>query len=268
MEPTTEQPMPHHIFDSHAHYDVVQFDPDRNHLLSHTLPADGICGVINMGTDLDSCRKTITLIEQYRYFFGAVGIHPECAQSLPPDWMDQLSNLLEHDRIVAVGEIGLDYHYEDACPRARQRSVFRAQLALANAHDKPVVIHDREAHGDTMQLLHELRPQGVLHCYSGSLEMARQLVKLGLYIGIGGVVTFKNARTCAEVAKWLPLDRLLLETDAPYLSPVPFRGKRNQSSYIRYTAERIAELRGCSAQEIVDAATENTIRLFHLEAYM
>lgn len=250
------------IFDSHAHYDDEQFDADREELLETRLPAAGVCGVLNMGSDLESCQATLALTRRYDYIYGAVGIHPECARDLPEHWLSDLRDMLAEEKIVAVGEIGLDYHWLDECPKERQQEVFAAQLELANELSLPVAVHDREAHADTLGFLKEYRPRGVVHCYSGSWEMARELLNLGFYLGIGGVVTFKNARHVVEVAQKMPLDRLLLETDAPYMAPVPHRGKRNDSSLIALVAEKIAELRGITAEEVLAAARENTRTLF------
>lgn len=250
------------IFDSHAHYDDGQFDPDREELLGRILPGKGVCGVVNMGADLQGCYDTVALTEQYGYIYGAVGIHPENAKDLPENWLEIIRELLKKDKIVAVGEIGLDYHWLDECPKERQQEVFAAQLALANELSLPVAVHDREAHGDTLDFLKRYRPQGVVHCFSGSWEMAREILKLDMYLGIGGVVTFKNARHPVEVAKNMPLNRLLLETDAPYMAPVPHRGKRNDSSLIIHAAEKIAELRGETTEVILNAAAENARRLF------
>jgi len=250
------------IFDSHAHYDDEQFDPDREELLGKILPGKGVCGVINMGADLQGCYDTVSLTEQYSYIYGAVGIHPENAKVLPENWSETIRELLKKDKIVAVGEIGLDYHWLDECPKERQLEVFEKQLDLAKELDMPVAIHDREAHGDTLALLQKHRPRGVVHCFSGSWEMAREVLKLGMYLGIGGVVTFKNARHPVEVAKNMPLDRLLLETDAPYMAPVPHRGERNDSSLIIHAAEKIGELRGELPETILNAAAENARRLF------
>lgn len=252
------------IFDSHAHYDDEQFDPDREELLGARLPAAGVCGILNMGSDLENCRQTLALTRRYDFIYGAVGIHPECARDLPEDWLSTIRDMLLQEKIAAVGEIGLDYHWLDECPKERQQEVFAAQLALANELSMPVAVHDREAHADTLRFLKEYRPKGVVHCYSGSWEMARELLSLGFYLGIGGVVTFKNARHVVEVAQKMPLDRLLLETDAPYMAPVPHRGKRNDSSLISFIAEKIAELRGVAAEEILTAARENTEALFRI----
>ncbi|MBP3704116.1 MAG: TatD family hydrolase [Clostridia bacterium] len=252
------------IFDSHAHYDSEQFNEDREELLGSVLPQKGVCGVINMSADFESLEKTVSLCDQYDYFYGAVGIHPECAADLPENWLEEVESLLPHPKIVAIGEIGLDYYWEDACPRERQKEVFIAQLELAKKYDLPVVIHDREAHGDMMEILRKYKPKGVVHCFSGSVELARETIALGMYIGLGGVVTFKNARHSVEVAADIPIDRLLTETDAPYMAPVPMRGKRCDSSMIPYDAAKIAEVRGITAQEVLTAGCENACRLFSI----
>ena len=252
------------IFDSHAHYDDSQFNPDREELLGRGLPQAGVTEVVNMAADLASCQTTWELTQRYDYFWGAAGIHPEEARDLPEDWLAQVTGWLKKPKMVAVGEIGLDYHWLDACPKERQQEVFDQQLELANKLSLPVVVHDREAHADTLAFLRKHRPQGVLHCFSGSWETAKEVLGLGMYIGLGGVVTFKNARHPVEVAQNVPLDRLLLETDCPYMAPVPHRGKRNDSSLIPLVAEKIGELRGMDLQEILDITQENAKRLFHI----
>ena len=254
--------MIHSIFDSHAHYDDEQFDQDREQLLGWVLQEKGVVGIINMGSDLKSCQTTLELTHRYDYIFGGAGIHPECARDLPDNWLDQLRTFLKDPKIVAVGEIGLDYHWLDECPKDRQKEVFDAQLELAQELAMPVVIHDREAHGDTLEFLKKYKPAGVVHCFSGSWETAQEILKLGMYIGLGGVVTFKNARHAVEVAEKLPLERLLLETDAPYMAPGPHRGKRNDSSLIALVAEKIGELRGIDPQAVLDITAENTRKLF------
>lgn len=253
------------IFDSHAHYDDSQFDGDREELLGHILPEKGVSGVINMAADLASCQTTWELTQRYDYVYGAAGIHPEEARDLPHDWLEQVRAWLSRPKMVAVGEIGLDYHWLDACPKDRQQEVFADQLELAKELSLPVVVHDREAHADILAFLQRYRPAGVVHCFSGSWETAREILNLGMYIGLGGVVTFKNARHPVEVANNIPLDRLLLETDCPYMAPVPFRGKRNDSSLIAYVAERIGEVRGQPAEEILQAAEANARRLFAID---
>ena len=254
------------IYDSHAHYDDSAFQEDRAWLLEKQLPLSGVRCVINMGTRLLTCASTVGLSDLNPDIFAAVGIHPEEIDgSLPEDWLQCLRVWLERGDAVAVGEIGLDYHWEDCAPRERQREVFAAQLSLAKELDLPVCVHDRDAHADVLELLREYRPQGVLHCFSGSLEMAREILDLGMYIGIGGAVTFKNAKKILRVAAGIPLDRLLLETDAPYMAPEPHRGRRNDSSMIPHTAAKIAELRGITTREVLEASNQNIRRLFRLE---
>ncbi len=250
------------IFDSHAHYYSHQFDSDREQLLGWTLQEKGVVGIVNMGSDLESCYATLELARRYDYIWGGVGIHPEDALDLPEDWLGQIQEMLKEPKIVAMGEIGLDYHWLDACPKGRQQEVFAIQLELARELALPVVVHDREAHADTLEFLKKYKPAGVVHCFSGSWETAREILDLGMYIGLGGVVTFKNARHAVEVARNIPLERLVLETDAPYMAPVPYRGKRNDSSLIAFVAEIIGELRGMEAQAVLDVTAENTRRLF------
>ncbi len=250
------------IFDTHAHYNDSRFDEDRDMLLT-SLNNDCVSGIINCGCDLESSLETVTLTEKYPFVYGAVGVHPHEAEETSEDDLEKIKSLYKKDKIIAVGEIGLDYFY-DFSPREKQIEIFRKQIITANELDLPVIIHDREAHEDTMNILKELRPKGVVHCFSGSAEMAKEILKLGLYIGIGGAVTFKNARKPVEVVEILPLDKLLLETDAPYMTPVPFRGKRCDSSHIAYTAEKIAEIKGIAVQELIDKCTENAKMLFNI----
>ena len=248
------------IFDSHAHYNDDAFDADRDALLS-ALPSSGVCGVINCGTDPASSRASLLLAERYDYIYFAAGIHPEDCGEKDLSELDEIKELLQHKKCVAIGEIGLD-HYWPTPSREEQALFFEAQLKIAIEANMPVIIHDREAHADTMELLRRYRPKGVLHCFSGSTEMMKEAVKLGLYIGLGGTVTFKNARKSVETAKEVPEDRLLLETDCPYMAPVPFRGKRNDSSLIAYVAEAIAAIRQTDVQTLIDRCTENTKKLF------
>ena len=254
--------MLHNIFDAHAHYDDRWFDEDRDELLS-SMPQNGVSCIVNAAVDLKTAKTAIGYAEKYPFMYACAGIHPENLEGLPEDYLSQLTGLLSHPRVVALGEIGLDYHWD--IPRDEQNKVFEEQLRLARELDVPVVIHDREAHGDVMELVRRYRPKGLMHCYSGSAEMLKEVLKLGLSISLGGTVTFKNARVPVEVAAAVPLDRLLLETDCPYLSPVPFRGKRNDSAKIAFTALRIAELRGMDAQELIDITTENAKRLYGIE---
>lgn len=251
------------IFDSHAHYLDDRFDDDRDALLTTLLGGD-VCGIIENGTTAATSRGAVALAHRHPHVWAAVGIHPCDAADAVDEDLSVIEQLAADEKAVAIGEIGLDYHYEDCCPREVQQHWFRAQLELANRLSLPVVVHDREAHEDTLRFLQEYRPAGVVHCFSGSVEMARELLKLGLYIGIGGVVTFKNARKTVEVAAAIPLDRLLLETDAPYLAPVPLRGHRCDSSMIRYTADTIAALRGISTEELLDITANNARCLYNL----
>lgn len=248
------------IFDTHAHYDDERFGEDRDELLS-SLFKTSVSHIINCGCDLKSSLTTIELAERYPQLYAAIGVHAHEASECTAEDLAEIKKLYCHEKVVAVGEIGLDYYY-DFSPRDRQIEVFTQQIKLANELDLPVIIHDREAHEDTLNILKELRPKGVVHCFSGSREMAEEIVKLGLYIGLGGAVTFKNARRPIEVAEYLPLDRLLLETDAPYMTPVPFRGKRCDSAHIMYTAEKIAEIKGMDTRELIDICNNNAKELF------
>ena len=250
------------IFDTHAHYDDERFDADRDELL-RALHENGVSGIINCGCDVRSSKFSRELSEKYDFVYFAAGIHPQEVDGYKPEDLELTEALTEHEKCVAVGEIGLDYHY-GAESAGRQRELFEAQVRFAAERGIPVIVHDREAHEDTFDILKKYRPSGVLHCYSGSVEMAKEVLKLGMYIGIGGSVTFKNARRPVEVAAMLPEDRLLLETDCPYMSPVPFRGKRCSSDLIAYTAEKIADIRGTDAQHIIDAARENAKALFNI----
>lgn len=251
------------IFDTHAHYDDSRFDEDRFPLLEK-LMSESVCGIINCGCDYASSLAALELAHRYDGVYAAVGVHAHEAADTTDADMELISQMYGDEKVVAVGEIGLDYHY-DFSPRDRQIEVFTRQVVLANELSLPVIVHDREAHEDTLRILKELKPKGVVHCFSGSAEMAKEIVRLGLYIGIGGAVTFKNAKKPVEVCEYVPLDRLLLETDAPYMTPVPFRGQRCDSSHIAYTAEKIAEIKGISAQELIDICRENAKRLFSVK---
>ncbi len=250
------------IFDTHAHYDDEKFDSDRSELLS-TLPTLGVDRIITQGTNAETSRQNILLAEKYDYIYATVGVHPECLDTLKDDTFEQIAAWTQHPKVVAIGEIGLDYYYEEI-PRDLQKRVFEKQLILSKELNMPVTVHDREAHGDTLDFLKKYKPKGIVHCFSGSVEMAREIVKLGMYIGIGGVITFKNARKTVEVVQSLPLERLVLETDAPYLAPVPFRGKRCDSSMIRYTAQAIANILGRSVEEILKITRENAFTVYDI----
>lgn len=256
-----------YIFDSHAHYDDEAFDEDRFKLIE-SLKEKGVCGVINCGCTSESTETALALSEKFDFVYFASGIHPENIPSPEEDEkvFDKIKELAKHKKCVAIGEIGLDYHYEDGAPRERQIEWFEKQLILANELSLPVIVHDRDSHADILELLKKHRPKGVVHCFSGSLEMAQEVLKLGMYIGIGGAVTFKNAKKPVRVAEGIPIDRLLLETDCPYMAPVPFRGKRCDSSLIAFTAEKIAEIRGITTDEVLKAGKINASALFGIEA--
>ena len=251
------------IFDSHAHYDDEQFDPDRDALLA-ALPGMGVRCIMNAASDLDSARRGIALAGRYAQLYCSVGVHPHEAKDAPADLEEQLERLAACEKVRAVGEIGLDYHY-DFSPRDRQQEVFRRQLQMARELDLPVIVHDREAHRDTVELLREYRPKGIVHCFSGSAEMARELVGLGLYIGFTGVVTFHNARKALAAAAVVPAERLLIETDCPYMAPVPFRGRRCDSSMLEHTARALAAVRGIEVQALVDQTFRNACDVYGIE---
>ena len=252
------------LFDTHAHMDDRAFDEDRAALLS-SLPEQGIELLMNPGCSLASSRNADLLSQTYDYIYAAVGSHPDAADEVNEAVLEAYRQLCrENPKIQAIGEIGLDYHYEDI-PRELQLKAFRAQMSLAAELDLPVIVHERDAHADGMAVIDEFPTvKGVFHCYSGSAEMAAELVKRGWYIGFTGVLTFKNARKALEVAASIPLDRLVLETDCPYMAPEPFRGKRNHPGYLYRMAERLAELRGISVEEIHRITTENGKRLYRI----
>ena len=245
------------IFDSHAHYDDAKFDDEREALLAE-LPSRGVCGVVNCGCDTASSKAALKLADSYSYIYAAVGIHPE---NIGGGTLNEIRTLVKHKKCVAIGEIGLDYYWVSD-NKEQQKELFSQQLELANEINKPVIVHDRDAHSDTLELLKKHRPKGVVHSFSGSTEMAKEILKLGMYIGIGGVITFKNAKKLPEVVKMLPEDRFLLETDAPYLTPVPYRSKINNSAMIYLTAQKIAEIRNTDTVHILTAAQENAKNLF------
>ncbi len=250
------------IFDTHAHYDSSAFNPDREAVLA-ALPEAGVALVVDPGCDLPTSRAALALAEQFPHVYAAVGIHPEdCAGYTDAD-LDALRQLCRHDKAVAIGEIGLDYYWAENPPREFQQQVFRRQLELALELDMPVIIHDREAHGDSLAIVKEYPGlRGVFHCFSGSPEMAAELLKRGWYLGFDGPITYKNAKRAPEVAAITPLDRILVETDSPYMTPVPFRGKRNDSRYLPYVLEKLAEWKGVTTEEMTDITFANGKRLF------
>ena len=248
------------IFDSHSHYDDEKFDEDRETLLTK-LKTKGVGGIITLGCNIESSKKALELAEKYDYIYAAVGIHP-CDIEKGTD-LTEIEELAKHKKCVAIGEIGLDYYWVSD-NKEEQKNLFDSQLKLANKLDLPVSIHDREAHEDTLNLLKLNRPKGVVHSFSGSVEMSKEIFKLGMYIGVGGVITFKNAKKLPEVIKEAPEDRILLETDAPYLAPVPYRSKINHSGMIYLTAQKIAEIRNTTTEHILNVTFENAKKLFNL----
>ena len=252
------------IFDTHAHYDADRFDSDRDTVLS-ALPGDGVGLVVDPGCDLPSSRAAVALAEKYSHVYAAVGIHPEDCAGFQDGDLAELRQLLRHPTAVAIGEIGLDYYWEENPPRDFQQTVFRKQLALASELDLPVIVHDREAHGDSLAIIQEFPTvTGVFHCFSGSPEMAAELLKRGWYLGFDGPITYKNAKRAPEVAAITPLDRMVVETDAPYMPPVPMRGKRNDSRYLPYVIEKLAAWKGVTVEEMTRITWENGRRLFRL----
>lgn len=252
------------LFDTHAHYDDERFDEDREALLN-AMPEKGVGLIVNPGCDLASSRTAVDMAQKYDFLYAAVGIHPENCGDFAPAMMDGLRALAKAPKVVAIGEIGLDYYWEDNPPRAFQQTVFRKQLALAAELDLPVIVHDREAHGDCLAIIKEFPTvTGVFHCFSGSPEMAAELLKRGWYLGFDGPITYKNAKRAPEVAAVTPLERIVVETDAPYMAPVPMRGKRNDSHYLPYVIEKLAEWKGVTAEEMTRVTWENGRRLFRI----
>ena len=252
------------LFDTHAHMDDESFDADRKELLE-SLPGQGIALLMNPGCSLASSRNASRLSQEFDYIYAAVGSHPDAADEVNEEVLEEYRKLCKlNPKIKAIGEIGLDYHYEDI-PREIQLKAFRMQMALAAELDLPVIVHEREAHEDGLRIVDEFPTvKGVFHCYSGSAEMAKELVKRGWYIGFTGVLTFKNARKAIEVASAIPLDRIVLETDCPYMSPEPFRGRRNDPGKLYRMAEKLAEIRGLTVEEIHAVTLENGKRLYRI----
>lgn len=252
------------LFDTHAHYDARRFDSDRHELLA-SMEQNGVGRILNAGCDLESSRMAMELAHQYNFIYAAVGSHPDDADHVDGALVDTYRELAKDKKVVAIGEIGLDYYYEDV-PREQQKKAFRMQMELARELNLPVIVHERDAHGDGLEIVKDFPDvTGVFHCYSGSLEMARELVKLGWYVGFTGVLTFKNARKALEVAENVPLHRIVLETDCPYMAPEPYRGKRCDSTMLPRMAEKLAQLRDKTVEEIEQITWENGCRLFRLE---
>ncbi len=253
------------IFDTHAHYDSGGFNSDREEVLA-ALPEAGVTLVVDPGCELESSRQAIALAEKFPHVYAAVGIHPSDCAGTDEAAFAALRELAEHEKVVAIGEIGLDYYWEDNPPREFQQMVFRRQIELALELDLPVIVHDREAHGDSLSIVLEYPAlRGVFHCFSGSPEMAQELLKRGWYLGFDGPITYKNAKRAPEVVAITPLERIVIETDAPYLTPVPFRGKRNSSAHRSYVIEKLAEWKGVAPEEMERITWENAVRFYALE---
>ena len=252
------------LFDTHAHLNDPAFDPDREALMESFADA-GVGLVMNAGCSLESSRDIVAMADKYPWLYASVGSHPDSASEVNEEVLEEYRKLCKlSNKVKAIGEIGLDYYYEDI-PREIQQKAFRMQMALAQELDLPVIVHERDAHNDGMAIVKEFpKVKGVFHCYSGSAEMARQLVELGWYIGFTGVLTFKNARKAVETAASIPLDRIVLETDCPFMAPEPFRGKRNHPGYLYRMAEKLAEIRGISVEEVHAATYENGKQLYRI----
>ena len=252
------------IFDTHAHYADRAFDADREQVLEE-LPGKGVQLVMLAASGLDDSAENMRLAQMYGYIYAAVGVHPESIDEIPADYTDRLREMTASEpKIKAIGEIGLDYHYE-GYDRDAQIRFFREQLELAAELDMPVIVHSRDAAEDTVDILREYRPRGVVHCFSGSAETAREILKLGMYIGFTGVLTFKNAKKALRALEAVPLDRLLMETDCPYMAPEPFRGKRSDSSMIADTAAKAAEVKGITKQELIDITCRNGMTMYGID---
>ncbi|SHI25975.1 TatD DNase family protein [Butyrivibrio fibrisolvens DSM 3071] len=254
------------IFDTHAHYDDHQFDDDRYSLIE-SMTGNGIGAVVNNAADLESVRSSLELAHKYDFIYAAVGVHPENVNELDDEKLEWLRDQSRDPKAVAIGEIGLDYYYPENPDRDTQIMWFKRQLQLAAEEDLPVVVHSRDAAADTMEIMKEAAAKGIvadIHCYSYSPEQALEYVKLGFYIGVGGVVTFKNGRKLKETVEKIPLDRILLETDCPYMAPEPFRGKRNSSLYLPYVVKEIARIKGVTEQEVMDVTMDNAKKFYRI----
>ena len=250
------------LFDTHAHYDDERFDGDREALLA-SMPEKNVGLIVNPGCDIPSSRAAVELAGKFDFVYAAVGIHPENCADFEPEQIEKLRELAKEPKVVAIGEIGLDYYWAENPPKDLQQMVLRRQLLLAQELRLPVIIHDRDAHADTMAIVREFpQVRGVFHCFAGSTEMARELIGMGWMLSFNGAATFKNARKAPEVIAAVPLEKLMIETDAPYLTPVPHRGERNDSSYVCFVAEKIAEIKGLSPEEVERVTWENGRRFF------
>ncbi|WP_296628128.1 TatD family hydrolase [uncultured Negativibacillus sp.] len=255
------------IFDSHAHYDDPRFDDDRDTLLS-SMASNGVRTIMNVGNTTSANVAGIELAKKYPFVYCSIGIHPdqsaEIAAQNSRDYLDVIAQQLSYEKAMALGEIGLDYYYDDDAPRDIQKKIFEEQLALAKDLDVPVIIHNRDAHQDTLELLKKYRPKGIMHCFSSSAEVAKEVLRLGMYIGFTGVITFKNARRAVEAAAEIPLDRLLVETDCPYMAPEPYRGKRCDSTMLPRMVEKLAQIKGIDPQQLADQTFQNACAVYNI----
>lgn len=254
--------MYNNIFDTHSHYDDDKFDNDRASLLK-SLPEKGVINAVSCGCDIKSSEFNRLLAEKFDYLYFAAGFHPENLEGAEITELNKIKELAAHKKCVAIGEIGLDYYWMDST-KEKQKLFFEKQIEMASELGMPIIVHDRDAHGDTLDILKNTKPKGVVHCFSGSKEMAREVIKIGMYIGLNGVATFKNARKSLEVVKEIPIERLVLETDCPYLAPEPHRGERNDSSYIPCIAERIGNVLNMEPQKLLNITAENAKKLYNL----
>lgn len=254
------------IFDSHAHYDDEEFDDDRKEVIEE-LKNNGVIGIMNCSSSYESIAKTCELINTWDFIYGAVGIHPENADEFKDEMLEEFKEIIKKNpKVKAIGEIGLDYYWDENPDKEIQKDVFRKHMKLAEELNLPVIIHDRDAHEDTLNIIKEFpNVKGVVHCFSGSVEFAKECLKLGYYIGVTGVVTFKNAKKVVKVVKEVPIERLLVETDCPYMAPEPNRGKRNKSSYIKYVIEKISEIKEINPKEFNIKVNENLQNLFKIQ---
>ena len=254
------------LFDTHAHLDDKRFDGDRDNVIKKARE-EGIEYILNPGADLETSIAAVNVANQNDKIYAAVGVHPHDVKDINEDTIRELKKLSENKKVVAIGEIGLDYYYDNS-PREEQRKWFKRQIELAKEVNLPIIIHDRDAHQETFDILKEYNVGDigcVMHCYASSVEMAKEYIKMGVYISIAGPVTFKNARKTYEVAKEIPLEYLLVETDSPYLTPTPYRGKRNESSYVKFVAQKVAEAKGITLEEVARQTTLNAKKLFNIE---
>ena len=253
------------IIDTHAHLDFPRFKKDREEVIERAIEG-GVKTIVNIGADMTSSRNSVELSRRYEEIYAVIGMHPHSAKDFDLNVSKKLKNLADNDKVVAIGEIGLDFHYDNS-PREEQKRAFRAQLRLAKDLDLPVVIHTRDADEDTIKILKEEKADeigGIMHCFASDKKLANEVLDLGFYLAFGGLITFKNLQDLRDVVKDVPLDRMLLETDAPYLTPEPYRGKRNEPLYVKYVAEKVAEIKGISLEKVAQKTSENAKAVYNL----